>query len=139
MKSNSIQSKKEFHLLIIQKLPLLLISILIRHIIFFILYTDCKSNITLVIKGKGNQSLLYSGFSYTPSDVIIDGISKKGECNKTCELDKNETEIKLVFDSQINNCSKMFYDLVNITEIDLSDLMLQKLLVCNICFIIVLI
>ena len=82
---------------------------------------DCKSNITLVIKGKGNQSLLYNGFSYTPSDVIIDGISKKGECNKTYELDKNETEIKLVFDSQINNCSKMFYDLVNITEIDLSE------------------
>ena len=77
MKSNSIKAKKEFHLLIIQKLPLLLISILVQHIPLFILLTNCESNITLVIKGKGNQRLLYSEFSYIPSDVIIDGISKK--------------------------------------------------------------
>ena len=120
-KTKSVQLKGKFQLIIIKKALLSLISILFWYIIFFRLFTNCESYITLVIKGEGNQRFLYSGFSYTPSDVIIDGISKKEKCSKTYELDKNETKIKLVFDNQINSCSEMFRDLENITEIDLSE------------------
>ena len=124
--TKSVQLKGKFQFIIIKKALLSLISILFWRIIFFRVFTNCKSNITLVINGKGNQSFLYSRFIYTPSDVIIDGISKKEQCSKTCELDKNETKIKLVFDNQINNCSEMFRELKNITEIDLSELDASK-------------
>jgi len=36
----------------------------------------------LVIKGKGNQQILYNKFYTEPSEVIVNGISKDISCRK---------------------------------------------------------
>ena len=74
----------------------------------------------MVIKGSGNQSLLYSGFPIEPYEVIVNG-EKEESCKRTCVLNKDINNITLKFDKQIESCSNMFFPLKNITEIDLSN------------------
>ena len=79
------------------------------------------SEIYLVIKGKGNQQILYNKFYTEPSEVIVNGISKDISCRKKCELNKDINDVILIFDNIIKSCYQMFYNLVNIIEIDLSN------------------
>ena len=78
------------------------------------------SEINMVIKGNGTQSLLYSGFSIDPFEVIVDG-KKEDSCKKTCVLNNDINNITIKFDKQIKSCSDMFKALNNIIEIDLSN------------------
>ena len=85
------------------------------------IFANCDSRINLIIQGSGKQNVLYSNFYINASEVIVNNISKKNECNKTCELDKEINEITLVFEEQITSSYNMFYMLENITEVDLSE------------------
>ena len=92
---------------------------LINLILSLINNNNFLSEVNLVIKGKGNQNLLSNKFEYTPSEVIVNGKSK--QCNKTCNLDEEINNITLKFNGTIKSCYFMFRNLVNITEIDLSN------------------
>ena len=79
------------------------------------------SEIKLVIKGKGTQQILYNSFPYNPSEVIVIG-NLKSTCIKSCYLEnKDNNEVIIKFESQINTCENMFNGLGNIIEADLSN------------------
>ena len=80
-----------------------------------------NSEVYLTIYGSGAQNLLSNDFYANPSDVIVNGISKKDVCNKICELEGDVNKITLVFEDEINSCENMFKYLSNIKEIDLSN------------------
>ena len=79
------------------------------------------SEIHLVIKGKGTQNILDDTFITSPSEVIVNGISKGNLCQKTCDLDEDINNVIIKFDKQIKSCSMMFNQFKNIIEIDLSN------------------
>ena len=78
------------------------------------------NEIHLVIKGDGNQNLLNSQFHYTPSVVLVNGFHNVS-CRKSCYLTEDDNNITLQFSEQITTCKKMFLNLNNIIEIDLSN------------------
>ena len=91
-------------------------------IIFSTLLVNIKSSlINLIISGSGAQNILSSTFTVDPSEVIVNGISKGNTCQNTCELDSEENNVTLIFDSAITTCENMFSGLENIKEIDLSE------------------
>ena len=102
--------------------------LLIIYSFLFILITEEKpidlinfaSEINLVIKGSGNQSLLNNSFNIEPSEVYVNGIYK-GTCKMFCELDYEINNITLIFNNTIKSCEIMFSESVNIKEIDLSN------------------
>ena len=82
---------------------------------------NAGSKIHLVINSKNEQNILSSLFYKDPSDIIVNGISKKESCNRICYLEQNYNNITLIFDDDIESCEMMFDGLNNIKEIDLSD------------------
>ena len=101
----------------------------LRHLI------DLSSEIHLIIKGSGNQSLVSNEFYLEPSEVVINGI-RNNLCKKYCELENDENNVTLYFNDNINNLYKMFFQLENIKEIDLSNTAFLIYIQCHICFII---
>ena len=81
---------------------------------------NLSSEINLVIKGGGNQSILNNTFYLEPSRVYINDIYKES-CKKFCEMYGEINNIKLIFDNNIESCENMFYGSYNITEIDFSN------------------
>ena len=75
-----------------------------------------NSEIHLVIQGSGQQTLS----RIEPSEVLVNGV-KDDSCSKTCNLEGDKNKITLKFDTQIESCYAMFYELDIITEIDLSN------------------
>ena len=92
------------------------------------------SIIQLIISGKGRQNILGDFFKYEPSAVIINGISKGESCEKSCDFDKDINNVTLIFDYDITDCSYMFYNLISITEIDLSECDASKVTTMNCMF-----
>ena len=84
------------------------------------------SEVHLVIIGNGTQNLLSEEFIYEPSEVLVNGVSKGAICNKTCELDDEESNITLRFEQKIEFCDNMFKNLENIKMIDLSEFDFSK-------------
>ena len=81
---------------------------------------NLSSEINLVIKGDGNQSILNNTFYSEPSEVYVNDIYKES-CKKFCEMDEEINNIKLIFNGNIESCENMFYGSYNITEIDFSN------------------
>ena len=79
-----------------------------------------NSVIHMIIIGNGSQNILNSNFQYEPSEVIVNGY-RNDSCKKTCYLSENLNNITLKFSEQINSFAKMFQNLQNIIEIDLSN------------------
>ena len=79
-----------------------------------------KSEINLVIKGKGTQYLLSSNFYKDPSEVLVNG-ELDTSCKKTCNLNGDINNITLIFNENLNSCANMFNGRSNILEIDLSN------------------
>ena len=75
-----------------------------------------KSEIHLVIKGEGNQPLM-SGTKHP--EVWVNGIYRP-KCNKSCDLSGYKSKVILKFEEKITSLISFFYDLENITEVDLS-------------------
>ena len=78
-----------------------------------------ESEIHLVIKGEGNQPLMVEFLTYEPSEVWVNGIHRP-ECSKSCILSGYKSKVILKFEEKINTLNYFFYDLTNITEVDLS-------------------
>ena len=91
------------------------------------------SEITMTIKGKGNQKILsiytgylgiglsiYSNFDTLPSEIYINGKYQNYTGKYIYNLEKEINFITLRWNCSITNCNAMFKDLKNILEIDFS-------------------
>ena len=106
-----------------KKFPFLLNIILL--FLYFSVSINCYSKrylknkiseITLTVAGKGTIKYIYS---INPDEVYVNNELQK-YCNISCLLNKSTNTVLLKFNNQITNCNKMFYELKNITKIDLS-------------------
>ena len=79
-----------------------------------------NSEISLLIIGKNKRQILGSSFTIIPSDISVNGVSKKDSCSKTCEMDSDLNNVTLIFNEQIDTCAHMFESNENLKEIDLS-------------------
>ena len=79
-----------------------------------------QSEIKLVIKGSGYSQFLSDDFNTEPDEVIING-EINDSCKKNCIFDNDLNNVTIKFNNQITSCENMFYGLINITEIDLSN------------------
>ena len=78
-----------------------------------------NSEITIIIKSKGFQNVLYNQYIYLPNETIINGI--KQQSNKyNYNLSVEYSNITMKWYYQIKDCSYMFNMLANIIKIDLS-------------------
>ena len=78
-----------------------------------------SSEIHLVVRGSGNQSILNDSFYLKPSKVLVNG-ELRDSCDNFCVLEYEENNITLYFDVLVDSCKHMFSYSENITEIDLS-------------------
>ena len=83
------------------------------------------SEIHIVVKGSGERKLLYDNFDIEPFEVLVNDI-KDDSCKKTCNLPKEINNVTLRFNREINSCYRMFNNLINIIEIDLSNFDFSK-------------
>ena len=83
------------------------------------------SKIHIVVKGSGERKLLYDNFDIEPFEVLVNDI-KDDSCKKTCNLPKEINNVTLRFNREINSCYRMFKNLINIIEIDLSNFDFSK-------------
>ena len=102
--------------------------------ILFDLFKFQDSKITLRIKGIGESILFGNITKYSFQNINhLKEVSINGNKQDTIEYkyDFNETDnfVELIWDDNVNNCQNMFYKCSNITEIDLSNLILLKLLI----------
>ena len=79
-----------------------------------------ESKVHLIVKGSGEQKILYGSFNTNPSEVLVNGI-KNNSCKKTCYLEGYINNVTLVFENKITSCRDMFNGLSNIIGIDLSN------------------
>ena len=75
--------------------------------------------ISLVIDGDGNQTILNENFYKDPDNVIVNG-ETRNDCKKFCVLTTKPNNIQLQFYDDITTCENMFYGASDITEIDFS-------------------
>ena len=92
--------------------------------IFFFSYisiinTQVSFEISLVIDGDGNQTILNENFYKDPDNVIVNG-EARNDCKKFCVLTTKPNNIQLQFYDDITTCENMFYGASHITEIDFS-------------------
>ena len=82
------------------------------------------SKITLKIEGIGTKNVFSSNVDYNityyPDEVYING-NKENMVNPRYYLNQSNNIVELIWNKTINNCSHMFYDCLDITEIDLSN------------------
>ena len=80
---------------------------------------DKVSEVSIIINGTGEQLIMSNNFTYTPDKVYCN----ENEVNITenkINIDVNQSIIKMVWNTELNNCSKMFQNLNNIIEVNLS-------------------
>ena len=81
---------------------------------------DSLNEITIKIKGKGSQHVLYSGYEFRPNKIMVNGNPDNiDEENKINNLENEDNLIILKWNNKLNDCRYMFKDLNNIEEIDL--------------------
>ena len=86
------------------------------------------SEITITIKGSGNQTILsqigmcdtQTTFNSLPSKIYVNDILQNYTDYKVYDLQYNINKIRMEWNYTFTDCSGMFYDLRNITEMDLS-------------------
>ena len=83
------------------------------------LYTKIK----ISIKEKGEQRVLYQNFNYHPEQILInDALENNINDNYTIELTgEEENNITIIWNETLQNYSRMFYGLSNITKINFID------------------
>ena len=79
------------------------------------------SEAILKIKGNGQQRILGQFFSICPDEVYINSLKSEEDLCDFVDLIDEENTIKLVFYENLVNCRQLFRDIVNATEIDLSN------------------
>jgi len=93
---------------------------------------DSLNEITIKIKGKGEQNVLNSQFIFKPNEILLNGNPTIfDEENKIYILENEENEenlITLKWDTKLIICQEMFRDLNNIIEIDLSNFDMSEII-----------
>ena len=94
-------------------------------IILFLINIASFSEITIIIKGIGNQKISYNlpidgDIVDKPSKIYINDIPLNYSDYFVYNLTKEENKITMVWNYQIENCNSMFYSLNNIKKVDLS-------------------
>ena len=84
------------------------------------------SKIILTINKKGEQKILGDEFNNIPSLVLVNG-NAVNLVNKLISLSEDSNTIQLLWDKKFYNCSYMFSDLKNITNIDFSEFYFQSI------------
>ena len=79
---------------------------------------NLKSEITMTIKGIGEQNILYDYFEDLPDEIYVNGNYKTNKVNKIGDLIENENIIKLIWNTPLTNLNFMFAFLSNIMNID---------------------
>ena len=94
----------------------------------YLIKNDFLSEITITIKGKGNQQIISSktrGCNYEnsyniPDHILINGILQNYSGNMAYNLTNDLNNITLQWEHPLTNCNCMFNELKNITKADLS-------------------
>ena len=96
-------------------------------IIFFLLKNIISlSEISITIKGTGNQKILNSlslndyTLDIKSSHIYINDILQNYSDYMVYDLTEEENNITMMWDNQIENCNTMFYSLTNVIKMDLS-------------------
>ena len=76
------------------------------------------SEISILIKGTGDQQIFYSRFTY-PTTVIING-KIQSEVEYKYSLSEQNNNVTMIWNSNLRDCSNMFLDCENIIKIDFS-------------------
>ena len=76
------------------------------------------SEITIKIKDIGIQTIIGS-YELCPNEIYING-EKVGENICNVQLLNYNTSIKMIWFDKLTTCERMFYEMKNVTEIDLS-------------------
>ena len=79
---------------------------------------NLKSEITMTIKGIGEQNILSDFFEDLPDEIYVNGDYKTNKVNKIDDLIGNENIIKLIWNTPLTNLNYMFAGLSNIINID---------------------
>ena len=113
-----------------------IILILISCILSSTEYNTIKlysSNIYLKIRGTGTYSVYYSGFNSKPSEIYING-EKQKNVNNQYYFSKYDNTVELIYDYNLTSCERMFHNLENIIEIDMSHFIASKVTTMNCMF-----
>ena len=100
-------------------------------ILIILLFPKCAlssiiSEISLTIRGKGNQTILNSHtisnypLKNEPTEIIINGVIQNYTGYIAINLTKIENNINIGWDYEIETCDSMFSNLHNIIKVDLS-------------------
>ena len=111
---------------------------LILYFILFLLKNIISlSEISITIKGAGNQKILnnlsLNGYTLDikPSHIYINDILQNYSDYMVYDLTEEENNITMIWDIQIENCNAMFYSLTNVVKIDLSKFDSSKVTIMN--------
>ena len=80
---------------------------------------DLNNEITMIIKGTGEQYIVSESSKIIPSEIYING-EKQNTTDIQANLAKEENIIILKWDSPVKDCRYLFFNLNNIIKIDLS-------------------
>jgi len=105
--------KKSLKNLVIKRILIILFTLYIK-----IQLSECDNPIiTLIMKNKGNISIINEAFKSYLLEVYIDDINMTN-IETFYNFNKKNTAVKIKLNSQINNFSKMFINCNNISEIN---------------------
>ena len=121
IKLNKKENKLNSALLLLAFIIYFLNSLLIKQSKCNLRKINQESIITIEINITGSQHILYEDFKPLPDEVLIN--EKRNEIisiNNLYKLEDNHSIIIIKWKNKIYSCDKMFYNLQNITKIDLS-------------------
>ena len=101
-----------------------LLSIFLFLILFF--KANAQNQLKLKLQGKGDKHFIYQYFNKNPHEVFVNG-QFKGNWIKACYFDNEDNDITVNFNEPIYNCDHMFLEIVDITEIDFTNLDLSHI------------
>ncbi len=118
-------NKKKFHKNNFQNTEYLMIIKII--IIIHLFQLASLSNITLIVKGTGNNNIFgyrdnqikFNNRSY-PKEIYING-HKQNNINYSYNFNQTNNFVELIWDNTIYDCSYMFYENPRIIEINLTN------------------
>ena len=91
-------------------------------ILMLFYFTSEQNEISLIVKGSDKrENFINDGFYLDPSEVIVNR-DRRYSCQKSCYFEEGLNNVTIKFGEKINSCAKMFMEMTNIIEIDLSKL-----------------
>ena len=79
------------------------------------------SEINITVEGTGRQQILGSSFNSLPNETLVNGVPQNNSDKYVYNLVNQTNIITMRWNYQVTTCYEMFYELKNITSIDLSN------------------